>query len=68
VIRAAVIVSHEVRQVKGEAPDHVTLLALTNKALDVVDLLVPPGHPEAATDAWIERALVGMLTGALLAI
>lgn len=68
VIRAAVIVGHEVRQVKGEAPDPMTLLTLANKALDVVDLLVPPVHPEAATDAWVERALVGMLTGALLAI
>lgn len=68
VIRAVVIVSHEVRRVKGETPDPIALLALANKALDVVDLLVPPGQPEAATDAWVERALVGMLTGALLAV
>ncbi|MET3494386.1 hypothetical protein ABIC90_001422 [Variovorax boronicumulans] len=68
VIRAAVIVGHEVRRAKGAAPDPVALLTLANRALDVVDLLVPPGRPEAATDAWVERALVGMLTGALLAI
>lgn len=68
VIRASVIVGHEVLRIKGSAPSAADLLTLANKALDVIDLLVPSGRPEAATDAWVERALIGLLTGALLAV
>ncbi len=68
VIRAAVIVGHEVFRAKGTTPPPADLLALANKALDVIDLLVPPDRQEVATDAWVEKALIGMLTGALLAV
>ncbi len=67
VIRAAIIVGYEVQRVKGEAPLPAELLVLANKALEVLDLMAPPGQPEGVSDCWVERALVGMLTGALLA-